>query len=147
MGFYDRFSTNILMKKLLILGLIAIFLIAGCTQNKLSNQSPELLSMNCSRDIPNQSPMICEGVVQLNSSFYLFTYNYQDAECAIPIMGGCYLTNVSYDKNYIEMLESEETGGHCDASETYRFVGIKKGLTEINTSGPCYDNIYRIQIS
>ncbi len=89
--------------------------------------------------------------ISLQTPFELFNESYQDIQkCeemgVPPVAGGCFLNNVSYDKQYVNKLESKRVGD-CWATATHKFVGIKKGYTEIITTGTCeYNKIYKIEI-
>jgi len=82
---------------------------------------------------------------ELVKSFY---YNLEKCpeDYVIP-PGGCFLTGISYDKEYIQELESIKEG-ECGVEETHLFKAIKKGKTEITTSGTCqFDGMkYEINI-
>jgi len=60
--------------------------------------------------------------------------------------GGCYLENVIYDKKYIQELKEKKTDeNNCWTTTIYKYKGIKKGYTEIITTGSChFDKKYKI---
>ena len=85
--------------------------------------------------------------------FELFNESYQNAtkcgEMGISLVtGGCVLQNIFYDKEYVNEIESKIiTDEGCWVTEVHRFVGFKKGNTEIITNGTCeYNKTYKIQI-
>ena len=89
----------------------------------------------------------CE--IDNNNIFELVkSYSYADKEGCKPVMGGCFLNDISYDKEYIQKLDSVKTErGKCMIEEAYLFKAIKKGETEIITAGTCdFDKIYKIII-
>ena len=98
-----------------------------------------------------QSDKEVSCTVNFQTSFDLFDEPYQDtAKCELigvpPVTSGCFLRNISYDKVYTNELESKVTGD-CWATRTHRFIGIRKGDTEIITEGTCeYNRTYKIHI-
>ena len=103
---------------------------------------------------PINKETVCQ--VGLQTTFELFDEAYQNMEeCEkinVPLVwGGCSLEDIFYDKEYVEKLEIEskkKSESGCWGEKIYRFKAIKKGNTEITSTGTCdYDMKYKIEIN
>ena len=104
----------------------------------------------CMLSISNNET-ICN--VNIDNIFELFEEPYFDSKkCPdiSPVSGGCFLKDIFYDKEYVEKLEVEskkENENGCWGKRIYRFKAIKRGNTEIISTGTCdYDMKYKIEI-
>ncbi len=146
------YRCDVLMKRIMLFAFLAIVIVmSGCIlSNKVllfENRTNAVLKLSCTPI--SEKEVSCQ--VQSKIPFDLFNESYQDMqiceEMGVPeATGGCFLQNASYDTEYINELESKKVGD-CWATWVHRFIGIKKGITEIKISGTCeYNKVYKIKI-